>query len=91
MEVSKESIKKKIAEFKTIRETLFYLDVIEKEVKDRISELYLKTRMNDIGDFLGGENGWEYFFEYREFNPAFMLTPPINKRATIEIFKRLWK
>lgn len=79
MEVSKESIKKKIKEFGSIKEILFYLDVVEKEVSDRISELYLKTRMNDIGDFLGGENGWEYYFEYREFNPEYMITPPLSK------------
>lgn len=79
MEISKENIKKKITELKTVRDILFYLDVIEKEVNDRISELYLKTRMNDIGFFLGGENGWEFDFEYREFNPEFMMTQPLTK------------
>ena len=57
MEISKELIKKKITELKTVKNILFYLDVSEKEVNDRISELYIKTRMNDVGDFLGGENG----------------------------------
>jgi len=77
--LDKEIIKKKISELATIRDILFYLDVSEKEVKDRISELYWKTRMNDLGDFLPGENGWEYVFEYREFNPEIMGYPPLNK------------
>lgn len=79
MEVSKEIIKKKIKEFGSIKEVLFYLDVVEKEVNDRISELYLKTRMDEIGFFLADENGWQFDFEYREFNPEFMLTPPLTK------------
>ena len=79
MQISKELIKKKISELKTIRDILFYLDVIEKEINDRISELYRKTRMDEIGFFLEGETGWEYDFEYREFNPEYMLQPPLTK------------
>lgn len=78
MELSKENIKKKIAGLEKIKDVLFYLDVVEKEVNDRISELYIKTRMNDYGDFLGGENGWEFAFESRKFDPEFMMTPPLT-------------
>lgn len=78
MIITKDSIKKKIFELETIKEKLFYLDVIEKEVNDSISELYKKTRMNEIGDFLMSENGWNFVFESREFNPEFMMTPPLT-------------
>lgn len=84
MELSKENIKKRIAELKSVKDILFYLDVIEKEIEDRIKELYYKTRMDEYGDFLHSENGLEYVFEGREFHPDFMMRPPLTEKEQKE-------
>ena len=87
MEYTKEAIREKLQRIDNIKDKLFYLDEIEAEVKDRIYEIYRTTRMDEVGDFLYAENEWEFVFEHREFNPEFMLTPPLDEKQQAQYLK----
>lgn len=87
LEYTKDAIRKKLQGIANIKDKLFYLDEIEAEVKDRIYEIYRTTRMDEVGDFLYAENEWEFVFEHREFNPEFMLTPPLDEKQQAQYLK----